>query len=76
MFFFSFQQQEQKKTESAKKVKERTAAANQKMNDLNASFSKEAEKKLTEKLENMELKKSKQMQALQQRLKEHVSKDA
>ncbi|KAK2149283.1 hypothetical protein LSH36_457g02041 [Paralvinella palmiformis] len=65
------QQQELTKLESAKKVKERTIAANQRIDELNRSFSKETEKKLTEKLESMELKKSLQMQALQERLKEH-----
>ena len=61
------------KLEPVKKTKERIAIANQRISEVNKSFSKETEKKLCEKLDNMEENKNAQIRAMQDRLKEHVS---
>ena len=55
------------------KDKERAQEANKRVADLNDSFSKQTEAKMTERLENMSERKSQQIQALQMKLKEHVS---
>jgi len=62
---------EQSKLESAKKSTTRREEAVQKIQELNTSFSKEAEQKLTQKLETVQEKKNAQIQALQDRLRDH-----
>ena len=63
---------EQAKLALVAKDKARIAEANQKIQGLNESFSKETEKKLQEKLEASAEKKNQQIKALQERLRDHV----
>ena len=64
---------EQAKLSMVIKDKARLAEASKKVDSLNESFSKETEKKLETKLEAMAEKKGNQIQALQERLRDHVS---
>ena len=58
--------------QSIAKEKERLQEANQKAQELNEAFAREAEKKLTEKMEASEEKKRAQEMAKLERIKEHV----
>ena len=60
------------KLQSVQKDHARRQEAVAKIQDLNDSFSKNTEKKLTEKLEAMEEKKNEQIKQLQERLHDHV----
>ena len=73
--FYILQSQEAAKLKPVEKQKERAQEAVKRVEELNDSFSKETEKKLVERLESMEEKKEKQMKALQERLKDHVSSE-
>lgn len=64
---------EQAKLALVNKDKARQAEALKKVEDLNESFSKESQEKLVNKLDAMAEKKNSQIQALQDRLREHVS---
>ena len=55
------------------KQKERAQEAVKKVDELNESFSKETKAKLEQKLQTNEEKRQQQLQALQNRVKEHVS---
>lgn len=55
------------------KVRERAQEANHRIHEMNDSFSKEVEKKLAEKMEVTEENKMAKINALIDRLKEHVS---
>lgn len=55
------------------KDKERAQEVNQRMQELNESFSKVTEKKLQEKMQAQQEKKNMQIQALRERLGQHVS---
>ena len=68
-----FQSQEAAKLKPVEKQKERAQEAVKRVEELNDSFSKETEKKMVERLEGMEEKKEKQIKALQDRLRDHVS---
>jgi len=71
-FDFNLQSQEASKLQPINKDKERMHEAHEKAQELNESFSKEAERKLTEKMEVIQENKNAQMMAKQERLKEHV----
>ena len=64
---------ESQKLLSVQKSKERAAEANQRIQDLNDSFMRDAEKRLMEKMEVSMEKKTTQIRQLQERLREHVS---
>ena len=54
------------------KDKERAAEASQRVHGLNESFSRDSERKLTERMEAIAGNRSGQVKALQDRLREHV----
>ncbi len=60
------------KLQALAKEKEKAQEANQRIQELNESFSKETEKRLSERMESMAENKSAQIKALQDRLREHV----
>ena len=61
------------KLQQVAKSKERAQEAARKAEELNSSFSREAEKKLNNKLEVTEKNKNEQLKALRERLNAHVS---
>jgi len=63
---------EASKLQPVNKDKERMQEANLKAQELSEAFSKETERKLSEKMEIIQENKNAQMQAKQERLKEHV----
>ena len=67
------QSQELAKLQAIAKHKERAQEANQRIQELNESFSKETERRLSDRMETMAENKNAQVKALQDRLKEHVS---
>ena len=69
---FHLQSAEASKLEPVNKDKERMHEASQKAHELSESFSKETERKLSEKMEVIQENKNAQMLAKQERLKEHV----
>ena len=66
------QSMEASKLQPVNKDKERMQEASQKAHELSESFSKETERKLSEKMEVIQENKNAQMLAKQERLKEHV----
>jgi len=64
---------EASKLQPINKDKERMHEANVKAHELSEAFSKETEKRLSEKMEVIQENKNAQMMAKQERLKEHVS---
>lgn len=64
---------ESQKLLSVLKSKERAAEANQRIQELNESFIRDAERRLMEKMEVSVEKKTIQIRQLQDRLREHVS---
>ena len=68
-----FQSVEAAKLQAIAKQKERAQEAVKKVEELNDSFAKETEKKLELKIKTNEEKRQEQLDALQGRLKEHVS---
>jgi len=69
---FILQSAEAAKLQPVNKDKERMQEASQKAQELSEAFSKETEKKLSEKMEVSQENKNAQMLAKQERLKEHV----
>ena len=67
-----WQSLEASRLQPALKCKERAQEVSQRAVELNASFSKETEKKLQEKMDAMQEKKNAQIQALLERLSLHV----
>lgn len=65
---------EASRLQSIIKDKERAQEANQRIQDMNESFSKETEKKLQERMDAMQEKKNAQIKALLDRLNTHVSR--
>ena len=70
--FFTCQSLEASRLQPVLKGKERAQEVNQRVMDMNESFSKETEKKLQEKMDAMQEKKNAQIQALLDRLSLHV----
>ena len=63
---------EASKLQPINKDKERMHEAQEKVQELSEAFSKETEKRLSEKMEVIQENKNAQMMAKQERLKEHV----
>ena len=63
---------EASKLQPINKDKERMHEAHEKVHELTEAFSKETERKLSEKMEVIQENKNAQMMAKQERLKEHV----
>jgi len=70
--FFHLQSMEASKLQPVNKDKERMQEASHKAHELSESFSKETERKLSEKMEVIQENKNAQLLAKQERLKEHV----
>ena len=69
-----FQEVDEKRLSYIFKDKERVQEASQRIQEMNASFARDAEKKLAEKMEVSQENKTIQIKQLQERLKEHVRK--